>query len=155
MNVSLNDFTRIHDFLHTQTQARTSKRTLNLVLTCLVFVRWSTGWTQFRTLRELGSTPSTPSVASTKRRSPGRKRTPPRPSRRIKMKLTRIASTKKGGPFTSLSCEYRQRVFLFIIYFLIYVASDGINCYLIHFYRSICFTTHSRQIRLLQNIQCT
>ena len=35
------------------------------------------------------------------------------------------------------------------------VASDVLYWYLIHVYWSVCFTAHSRQTRLLQNIQCT
>ena len=36
--------------------------------------------------------------------------------------------------------------------FLFLVPLDCLFCYLIHVYRSVCFTTHSRQTRLLQNI---
>ena len=33
--------------------------------------------------------------------------------------------------------------------FLRLVASDGLYCYLVHVYRPVCFTAHSRQTRLL------
>ena len=40
-------------------------------------------------------------------------------------------------------------------FFFNLVASDGLYCNLRHVNWSVCFTTHSRQTRLMQNIQCT
>ena len=68
--------------------------------------------------------------------------------------------TSKGGVKKVLNCSVLRKPncvsdpsFQGSLFYLL--ASDGLYCYLIHVYWSVCFTTHSRQTRWLQNIQCT